>query len=152
AALLDRLYTPCPHCTHPRRERFQSSLTTAESYLDELGAGLREGRYQPHPVKRVDIPRGVGETRPLGIPTVKDRIVQTAVKLVIEPVLSDELRLQAGARRRCAQWRGCFGKATPSWCGKTARTVRRAGRAQALLDPIVRSWSSFRKQVDETHY
>ncbi|MGH8470650.1 MAG: reverse transcriptase domain-containing protein [Gammaproteobacteria bacterium] len=64
-------------------ERFEAR---AESYLDELGAGLREGRYQPHPVKRVDIPRGVGETRPLGIPTVKDRIVQTAVKLVIEPI------------------------------------------------------------------
>jgi len=64
-------------------ERFEAR---AESYLDELGAALREGRYQPHPVKRVDIPRGVGETRPLGIPTVKDRIVQTAVKLVIEPI------------------------------------------------------------------
>ncbi|MGH8510655.1 MAG: group II intron reverse transcriptase/maturase [Gammaproteobacteria bacterium] len=58
----------------------------AEKYLDELGAALREGRYQPHPVKRVDIPKGIGETRPLGIPTVKDRIVQTAVKLVIEPI------------------------------------------------------------------
>ncbi|MGH8612687.1 MAG: group II intron reverse transcriptase/maturase, partial [Gammaproteobacteria bacterium] len=64
-------------------ERFDAR---AEKYLDELGAALREGRYQPHPVKRVDIPKGIGETRPLGIPTVKDRIVQTAVKLVIEPI------------------------------------------------------------------
>ena len=54
--------------------------------LSELPAALREGRYQPHAVKRVDIPNGDGRTRPLGIATVKDRIVQQAVRLVIEPV------------------------------------------------------------------
>ena len=58
----------------------------AESYLAELGAGLKDGSYRPEAVKRVEIPKGDGRTRPLGIPTVKDRIVQTAVKMVIEPV------------------------------------------------------------------
>ena len=58
----------------------------AERYLAELAAQLKEGRYVPQPVKRVEIPKGPKQTRPLGIPVVKDRIVQTAVKLVIEPI------------------------------------------------------------------
>ena len=57
-----------------------------DRYLTELAGALREGSYQPQPVKRVDIPKGDGRTRPLGIPTVKDRIVQTAVKFVLEPI------------------------------------------------------------------
>lgn len=64
-------------------ERFEAQ---AERYLTELGQALREGSYRPDAVKRVEIPKGPGQTRPLGIPTVKDRIVQTAVKLVIEPI------------------------------------------------------------------
>jgi len=58
----------------------------AETYLSELATALREGSYRPQAVKRVDIPKGDGRTRPLGIPTVKDRIVQQAVRLVIEPI------------------------------------------------------------------
>lgn len=58
----------------------------AERYLLELSQSLRESCYRPAGVKRVDIPKGDGQTRPLGIPTVKDRIVQTAVKMVIEPI------------------------------------------------------------------
>lgn len=58
----------------------------ADDYLSELADALREGSYRPQAVKRVEIPKGDGRTRPLGIPTVKDRIVQTAVKYVLEPI------------------------------------------------------------------
>ncbi|HSM18026.1 MAG TPA: group II intron reverse transcriptase/maturase, partial [Gemmatimonadales bacterium] len=64
-------------------ERFAAR---SEVYLTELETALRAGSYRPQPVRRVDIPKGDGRTRPLGIAAVKDRIVQTAVKLVIEPI------------------------------------------------------------------
>jgi len=70
-------------------ERFAAN---AERYLAELHETLKNGSYRPAPVKRVDIPKGDGRTRPLGIPTVKDRIVQTALKMAIEPIFEAEFR------------------------------------------------------------
>ena len=62
----------------------------AESYLEELERALKSGEYRPQPIKRVEIAKGGGKMRPLGIPAVKDRIVQTAVKRVIEPIFERE--------------------------------------------------------------
>ena len=70
-------------------ERFTAQ---AERYLQELQHSLEDGSYRAHPVKRVEIPKGDGRTRPLGIPTVKDRIVQTALKMVIEPIFETQFR------------------------------------------------------------
>ena len=70
-------------------ERF---ATQADRYLAELHEQLKDGSYQPSPVKRVEIPKGDGKTRPLGIPTVKDRLVQTALKLTIEPIFETQFR------------------------------------------------------------
>ena len=73
-------------------ERFAAG---AERYLAELHEDLKNDRYRPSPVKRVEIPKGGGQTRPLGIPTVKDRIVQTALKMAIEPIF--EVQFRAGS-------------------------------------------------------
>src|SRR5260370_31885937 len=70
-------------------ERFAAQ---AERYLTELHEQLKDGSYRPAPVKPVQIPNGDGKTRPLGIPTVKDRVVQTALKLAIEPVFEAQFR------------------------------------------------------------
>jgi len=57
-----------------------------DKFLKELSEELRQQTYQPSAVKRVMIPKANGGERPLGIPTVKDRVAQTACKLVIEPI------------------------------------------------------------------
>jgi RNA-directed DNA polymerase len=62
----------------------------AEHYLAELEQALKRGEYRPEPIRRVEISKGGGKLRPLGIPVVKDRIVQTALKLVIEPIFECE--------------------------------------------------------------
>ena len=63
-----------------------------EKYLTDIKAELTDGRYKPSPVKRVMIPKADGSERPLGIPTVKDRIVQMATKIAIEPVFEADFK------------------------------------------------------------
>lgn len=68
----------------------QAFGSQAQRYLQELHEALVANTYRAQPIRRVEIPKGPKQTRPLGIPVVKDRIVQTAVKMVIEPIFEAE--------------------------------------------------------------
>ena len=104
-ALYDKIYRPdvlAQAWKDVRRNRGAAgidgqTIAEVEAYgvrrmLDELQQEIRDEEYRPKPVRRVLIPKGDGRKRPLGIPTVKDRIVQAAAKRVIEPIFEADFQ------------------------------------------------------------
>ena len=74
-----------------------------EGNLKKLRESLEEGTFRPSPVRRVFIPKSGGRLRPLGIPSIRDRIVQEAVRMALEPIYeADFLQCSYGFRpNRC---------------------------------------------------
>jgi RNA-directed DNA polymerase len=72
-----------PGVDHVTVVMFEARL---DANLAALSQALRDGTYRPQPIRRHWIPKGPRERRPLGIPTVRDRVVQTALRLVLEPI------------------------------------------------------------------
>jgi RNA-directed DNA polymerase len=73
-------------------EQIEASPGGPDALVAELHQELKAKRYRPRAVRRVYIPKPDGRQRPLGIPTVRDRVVQTAAKLILEPIFEADFR------------------------------------------------------------
>jgi group II intron reverse transcriptase/maturase len=120
-----------------------------EGNLYKIWNRMSSGSYFPPPVRLVEIPKGDGRMRPLGIPTVADRVAQMVVKLVLEPLVEPKFHLDSygyrpgrsaldavgKARERCFRFdwvidldiKGFFGAPGKAWCFQRVKFPHRQG-------------------------
>ena len=93
----------CPGVDAVTFKQIEESQRGISGFIEELRASLLDGSYRPQPVKRVYIEKANGKLRPLGIPTIRDRVAQMAVVLVVEPIFeADFLDCSYGFRPECS--------------------------------------------------
>jgi RNA-directed DNA polymerase len=88
------------------RKTIEEISENQEVFLEEIRRELKAGTYEPKAARRVWIPKRDGKKRPLGIPTIKDRVIQTAVKIVIEPIFEADFKTHSYGfrpKRNCWQ-------------------------------------------------
>ena len=86
------------------------ALPWLKEHRNELLESIRNGKYKPSPVRRVEIPKDNGGVRKLGIPTVIDRIIQQAIAQVLIPIYEPKFRTEATATDRTEAQRTQYSK------------------------------------------
>src|SRR5208283_2595422 len=117
----------------------QIDASGVEAWLAGLREDLVSKTYRADPVRRATIPKPGGGERPLGIPMIRDRVVQTAVKIVLEPIFEADFRARRPTVPLCESVRGPRRTASTtraSWTAAVSLAMKSVGKPDALIGHV----------------